>query len=448
MYASSSFYSPFHPTVQDQVELARRISSSLCDISNKQSKGQSMYVNRMKRSVKWVHGGEGQGKGPESTYANEDSTYAKQNSDLIVRNSTKNSLKLVMNPHGKVQDLNSLAKQGLVIQPPLSPELCFDLVKDLNATRGKVASTLIAGAELFAKRRKKSEKWVVDENTVRQSNPSAAAQYNVDRSHLQPMDSQRHDVQVSGFHQPPMPWTRKVNESNTLRQIERKANPPVGYNNQLYMPNIPKGWTSSSYSGDHPSDYRRVEELDSSSTSRTVLPQLSTNKKNDFPSPKSHSTSSTSHYQKFVTGPTKTNERTSACNVGQGTQSEWSDGRELDQVPDIGRELLELQNKIIRIEKEIELKALEENMRKVSGREPGLLREGRTPCWMGPHRRVFPSSESGSDSGGGGLGGFPGFSEQVPNAAGEPVRSDEFSQLDAHHTQGKTVRTYFLALLM
>lgn len=57
MYASSSFYSPIHPTVEDQVELARRISSSLCDISNKQSKGQSMYVNRMKRSVKWVHGG-------------------------------------------------------------------------------------------------------------------------------------------------------------------------------------------------------------------------------------------------------------------------------------------------------------------------------------------------------------------------------------------------------
>ena len=57
MYASSSFYSPIHPTVEDQVELARRISSSLSDISNKQSKGQSMYVNRMKRSVKWVHGG-------------------------------------------------------------------------------------------------------------------------------------------------------------------------------------------------------------------------------------------------------------------------------------------------------------------------------------------------------------------------------------------------------
>lgn len=60
MFASSAFYEKgFHPTVEDQVELARRISSSLSDISNKQSKGQSMYVNRKKRSVKWVHEGEG-----------------------------------------------------------------------------------------------------------------------------------------------------------------------------------------------------------------------------------------------------------------------------------------------------------------------------------------------------------------------------------------------------
>jgi hypothetical protein len=61
MFASSSFYKPsLHPTVEDQVELARRISQSLSDISNRQSKGQSMYVNRKKRSVKWVHEGKQQ----------------------------------------------------------------------------------------------------------------------------------------------------------------------------------------------------------------------------------------------------------------------------------------------------------------------------------------------------------------------------------------------------
>lgn len=60
MFASSAFYAKgLHPTVEDQVELARRISSSLSDISNKSSKGQAMYVNRKKRSVKWVHESEG-----------------------------------------------------------------------------------------------------------------------------------------------------------------------------------------------------------------------------------------------------------------------------------------------------------------------------------------------------------------------------------------------------
>ena len=57
VFASSSFYAPDHPTVEEQVELARRISHSLVDISNSESKGQSMYENRKKRSVKWVHTG-------------------------------------------------------------------------------------------------------------------------------------------------------------------------------------------------------------------------------------------------------------------------------------------------------------------------------------------------------------------------------------------------------
>nr|CAD7570400.1 unnamed protein product [Timema californicum] len=56
MYSSSSFYSSnLHPTLEDQVDLARKISHSLSDISNQQSKGQSMYVNRKKKSVKWIH---------------------------------------------------------------------------------------------------------------------------------------------------------------------------------------------------------------------------------------------------------------------------------------------------------------------------------------------------------------------------------------------------------
>ncbi|XP_021194206.2 uncharacterized protein LOC110379033 isoform X4 [Helicoverpa armigera] len=59
-FASSAFYVPgVHPTVKEQMDLARAISKSLSDSSNHMSRGQSMYVNRKKRSVKWVHEGRG-----------------------------------------------------------------------------------------------------------------------------------------------------------------------------------------------------------------------------------------------------------------------------------------------------------------------------------------------------------------------------------------------------
>ncbi|XP_044751639.1 uncharacterized protein LOC123311634 isoform X2 [Coccinella septempunctata] len=149
MFANSAFYAKgLHPTMEEQVELAKRISSSLSDISNQTSKGQSMYVNRKKRSVKWVHEGEG-----ERTNGSENGN---KNSS-----SERNPLKLVMNPHGQVQDINSLGKQGYNYESILSPDICLSIVKDLNSPKGK-------GAELFAKRRKRSEKWVVEEKPKRE----------------------------------------------------------------------------------------------------------------------------------------------------------------------------------------------------------------------------------------------------------------------------------------
>ncbi|XP_021923769.1 uncharacterized protein LOC110831736 isoform X4 [Zootermopsis nevadensis] len=175
MFASSSFYKPsLHPTVEDQVDLARRISQSLSDISNRQSKGQSMYVNRKKRSVKWVHEGvkdgiKGEGDIPE-TPGDDKLPFKIPNigpQEMKFRDENKPVLRLVMDPRGQIQDLNSLRRQGYNIEPEsMSPEVAFDLVRDLNAPKGK-------GAELFAKRRKKSEKWVVDETTVKSTSSSA-----------------------------------------------------------------------------------------------------------------------------------------------------------------------------------------------------------------------------------------------------------------------------------
>ncbi|XP_066256472.1 uncharacterized protein [Euwallacea similis] len=144
MFASSAFYEKgFHPTVEDQVKLAKRISSSLTDISNQKSKGLQMYVNRKKRSVKWVHEGEGRATTNKPELTGDGS-------------GKKDPLKLVMNPAGQVHDINSLRKQGYTFETALSPEVCLEIVKGLNSPKGK-------GAELFAKRRKRSEKWVVAE---------------------------------------------------------------------------------------------------------------------------------------------------------------------------------------------------------------------------------------------------------------------------------------------
>jgi hypothetical protein len=54
------------------------------------------------------------------------------------RDENKPILKLVMDPRGQVQDLNSLRRQGYNIETgSMSPEVAFDLVRDLNAPKGK-----------------------------------------------------------------------------------------------------------------------------------------------------------------------------------------------------------------------------------------------------------------------------------------------------------------------
>ncbi|XP_020809848.1 uncharacterized protein LOC110185399 isoform X3 [Drosophila serrata] len=161
LYASSAFYSPtLHPTVEDQVELARRISHSLSDISNQTSKGQSMYVNRKKRSVKWVH---------EGGQAN-----CERKSPSLFEATTKLEkmpLKLVMNPKGQVRDYNSLKELINVETGLLSPDNCAELINALQLHQGR-------GAELFAKRRKKADNWIVDEtNAGTQSLPSGIPDY-------------------------------------------------------------------------------------------------------------------------------------------------------------------------------------------------------------------------------------------------------------------------------
>ncbi|KAH8326848.1 hypothetical protein KR074_007860, partial [Drosophila pseudoananassae] len=134
LYASSAFYSPtLHPTVEDQVELARRISYSLSDISNQTSKGQSMFVNRKKRSVKWVHEGRSQ------EFLDDDKVPCKENSvsSTELTHLEKIPLKLIMNPSGQVRDYDSLKELINIEAGLLSPDNCAELITALQLHQGR-----------------------------------------------------------------------------------------------------------------------------------------------------------------------------------------------------------------------------------------------------------------------------------------------------------------------
>jgi len=148
VFVDSAFFSPQqHPTWEEQVAMAKKISQSLSDASNRQSKGQNMYEKRKRRSPKWIHQG-GWPLGPDDYM------------QLPTTPQSKPMLKLVMNPQGQEgpQDLQALRAKGLLIDEEggLSPQMCYQLSRNLQSDNGR-------GGQIFAKRKKRSEKWVVDE---------------------------------------------------------------------------------------------------------------------------------------------------------------------------------------------------------------------------------------------------------------------------------------------
>lgn len=138
-----------------------------------------MYINRKKRSVKWVVDGDEdeqqQSYSYQSTRTIENGKDDKTESTEISSSSgpKKMQLKLVMNPQGQMRDFSELEKADTVPNIPImSPE---PIINALHTPKEKgetvfccfclsnFTKTIFLGAELFAKRRKKSDKWVIDE---------------------------------------------------------------------------------------------------------------------------------------------------------------------------------------------------------------------------------------------------------------------------------------------
>merc|ERR1719285_82227 len=150
MFTDSSFYSAkHHPTVADQVEMAHKLSSAMFNEKNKSTKGQQMFLSRV------------QNAGEEEQLDHGDP------------NKMPN-LKHVMNPEGRMTEWEDVTKEDLP-----NAEMMAAHAAPIPNTPDPIAESLLAeagkGGELFAKRRKRAENWVVDEASIGQAKPSAFA---------------------------------------------------------------------------------------------------------------------------------------------------------------------------------------------------------------------------------------------------------------------------------
>jgi len=183
IFASSDFYRPDHPTIEDQRDLAQRISNSLIVADNKMSRGQSMYVKRQERSEKWT----GQEMGVE--YTKTESRHSSQISsqmevsetDYIQRKDSGPSMpvsvpvieKPTLRPVSTPSMPSMPASVPVLERPTLRP-VEQKQVEPIQQITSEFESPTGRGAALFAKRKKRMDKFIVDENTVQQS-PDAAS---------------------------------------------------------------------------------------------------------------------------------------------------------------------------------------------------------------------------------------------------------------------------------
>merc|ERR1719411_1605897 len=214
MFTDSSFYnSKYHPTIADQVEMAHKLSSAMFTEQNQASKGAKMYLTRMENSGGF------------------------QDKETGPKHDTVPNMKLVTNPEGKVTDWADLAPDqrpdysqvAVHAAPSLSlPEVADPVAESLNAGVGK-------GGELFAKRKKKAESWIVDDNYIGRGQPSAFADHFIQEQTQQQLAFQQeklveqHQQQQEAKQAFMQQQQFKQEQSMEIRKVQEMAQQQIDY---------------------------------------------------------------------------------------------------------------------------------------------------------------------------------------------------------------------------
>lgn len=176
MYSDSAFFDnpeANYPTIEEQMELCKKIAQSLTSAANRKARGAKMFAKRRRKSAKWVH--------EEGTFASSscgdiadlhdlDSEFYLDEGGvrplftfripniknrLAVSDSETHKMSLTQDEFERLR-LNKKRCDHRTV----SPNTCHSLVADLQSPKNR-------GAKLFQKRQARSEKWVIDESNAR-----------------------------------------------------------------------------------------------------------------------------------------------------------------------------------------------------------------------------------------------------------------------------------------
>lgn len=189
LFGDSAFYDdPEHkyPTIEEQIKMARKVALSLTAPANVQARGHRMFVRRQKKAVKWTTGEELADMvdmmfdDDEEVYGHPDPWKIKWEPPKVTAPVRKMEIpnppplptgvawRAPNIPHVGVEKSKALSADEFermrlydakAEHTTIGPQACFALADALKHSKGKAG-------RLFAKRKERAEKWVVDEENV------------------------------------------------------------------------------------------------------------------------------------------------------------------------------------------------------------------------------------------------------------------------------------------